>query len=511
MTNTLDNNKRIAKNTIFLYARMLLGLVVSLFTAKIILQALGTEDYGLNNVVGGVVTLFSIVTAVLNTATSRFLTIELGKGNLLEMRKVYMNSMSLYTILAILVVILEETIGLYFVNHTLVIPQDRIFACNVLYQTIVFSSMITLFLVPAGSLIITFEKMDVYAYFGVAEILAKSLVVCLVMVSPYDKLISLACLNLGIIILLSAIKIVYCKRTFREVFTYRLGWKKEIVRSMIGFSFWNLIGSAAYILRIQGVNMLLNVFFGAIVNAANAIAYQVNSAVNGFVTNFSTAVNPQITKLCAAEQYEQMKSLVFRSGKFTYYLLMVLCFPILFETDFILHLWLGDNIPDYTVIMTRLVLIISMIETFTYSIGCAVNAIGKVKYYQIVICSIMLLIFPIAWIMFKLGMPPYFGLIVYLFTSVVALLSRFYFMDKLLNISAWEYTKKVYYHTVLVSLLSIIIPLVICLIMEEGWKRFLLVCVTAEVANILVIWTMGLDGAEKSFLISMVNKVRYKK
>lgn len=507
---TSENNKRIAKNTVFLYVRMLLGLVISLFTARLILQALGVEDYGLNNVVGGVISLFAIVTGVLNSATSRFLTVELGKGNLIQMRNVYSNTMSLYSILALIIVVLEETVGLYLVNYTLSIPPERLFACNVLYQTIVLSSMFTLFLIPAGSLIIAFEKMNVYAYIGIGEIIAKCLVVYLVMISPLDKLISLACLNMLVIIALSVVKLVYCKKTFSNVFTYKLGWDKPLLRSMLGFSFWNLIGSAAYILRIQGVNILINVYFGAVVNAANAIAYQINSAVNGFVTNFSTAVNPQITKTCAAGQYEQMKSLIFRSGKFTYYLLMILCFPILFETEFVLHLWLGNNIPEFTVIMTRIVLVISMVETFTYSIGCAVNATGKVKYYQIVICSIMLLIFPITWIMFKMGMPPYYGLLVYLFTSITALLARFYFLEKILNISSWEYTKKVYSHTVLVSLVSIIFPFLVCNVMDDGWVRFMIVCLTIELANVAVIWTLGLDKDEKSFMLSVIKKVLHK-
>lgn len=488
---------------------MLLGMVVSLFTARIMLDALGITDYGLNNVVGGVITLFSILTAVLNSATSRYLTVELGKGNISAMRDIFKNSMSMYLVLALLVFILEETIGLYLVNYTLNIPPDRVFACNVLYQTVVLSSLLSLLVVPAGSLIIAYEKMDVYAYFGVGEIVARCLVVFLVVISPTDKLITLALINLILFIIINTWKITYCERVFYEVFTYQLGWNRTLVTSMVGFSFWNLIGSAAYVLRIQGVNILINVFFGAVVNAANAIAYQVNGAVGSFVTNFSTAVNPQITKTCAAGQYEEMKNLIFRSGKFTYYMLMMLCFPIILETDFVLHLWLGDNVPEYTVIMTRLVLIISMVETFTYSIGCAVNATGRVKYYQIVICSIMLLIFPIAWVLFRLGLPPYYGLVVYLITSIIALIARFYFMKKLLNISPFEYTKKVYLHTVLVSLLSIIIPMTIYYTMSDGWFRFIVVCLAVEFANILVIWIIGLDKSERAFLIRTINKLFY--
>lgn len=510
MPDNSENNKRIAKNTAFLYVRMLFGLVVTLFTARIILQTLGEEDYGLNNVVGGVIGLFSIVSTVLNSATSRFLTVELGKGNEVQMRKVYRNSMSLYAMLCAILFVLEETIGLYMVNYVLVIPENRLFACNVLYQTIVLSSLLSLFVVPASSLIIAYEKMNVYAYFGIGEIIARCFVVYFVMVSPYDKLISLALSNLMIFVVISGWKLAYSKRNFVSVYSNKLEWDKILIRSMVGFSFWNLIGSAAFVLRIQGVNILINIFFGAVVNAANAIAYQVNTAVNGFVTNFSTAVNPQITKSYASEQYEQMKTLIFRAGKFSFYLMMMLCFPILFETDYILHLWLGENVPEYTCIMTRLVLVISMIESFTYSIGCAVNTTGNVKYYQLVICTIMLLIFPIAWLAFKLGLPPYFGLVVYLFTSITALIARFYFMDKLLGIPPIEYIKKVYMHTILVSIFSLVVPLVLCINMDDGLLRFFIVCISVELSNIAVIWLLGLEQSEKLFMLSLLKKFSHR-
>ena len=510
MTTNQVDSKRIAKNTAFLYTRMLFGMAVSLFTARILLQALGIEDYGLNNVVGGVIGLFSIVTAVLNSATSRFLTVEIGRKNESAVRRIYQNSLSLYAILCFLVFILEETIGLYMINYTLTIPESRLFACNVLYQTIVLSSILSLLIVPAGSLLISYEKMDVYAYFGVGEIIARCLLVYLVMVSPFDKLISYAVLSLVILCIITFWKLLYCLKAFSNVCSNQLKWDKPLIRSMMGFSFWNLIGSAAFILRIQGVSILINVFFGAVVNAANAIAYQINGAVSSFVSNFTTAVNPQITKTCAAQQYDEMKSLIFRSGKFTYYLLMMLCFPILFETDFILHLWLGDDVPLYTVVMTRLVLLISMVETFTYSIGCAVNATGKVKYYQLVICSIMLLIFPLTWLVFKCGLPPYYGLVIYLLTSIISLIARFYFMKKLLFISPLEYTKKVYLHTLVVSVASLILPYLLYHFMQAGWLRFILLCLTVEISNFMVIWFFGLDSVEKNFLKSMVHKILHR-
>lgn len=501
------NNKRIAKNTFFLYGRMLFALFVNLFTARIILQALGVEDYGLNNVVGGVVSLFTILTGSMNTATSRFLTVELGKRDIPALRKVFSNAVNLHLVLAIIVVLLEETLGLYVVNEVLIIPDNRLLACDILYQTIVVSSFLTLVQVPCGALILSYEYMDVYAIVGVGEFVLRLIAVLLVMISPFDKLITLAVLYMFVSISVSLFQILYCRYKISEVFNLNRHIDRSLIRTMLGFSGWNLIGSAAFVLRIQGVNILLNMFFGAVVNAANAIAYQVNTAINGFVSNFSTAVNPQIIKSYSADEYEAMKSLIFRAGKFTFYLMMFLCFPVLLETDFLLHVWLGDNIPDYTIIMTRLILVISMVETFTYSIGCAINATGRIRNYQLVICGIMLSIFPITWILFRIGMPPYSGLGVYLFTSITALLARFYFMKHQLNITPSEYTRKVYMHTVLVSIISLVAPVSCVLLMADGWVRFLIVLFAATVSNAICIWCIGLDKSEKQFVKCIVNKI----
>ena len=489
---------------------MLFGLVVSLFTSRILLQALGVVDYGLNNVVGGVVTLFAIITACLNTATARFLTIELGKGNIVGMREIYSNTNTLYLFVGIITFLLEETIGLFIVNKVLVIPPTRLFACNVLYQTIVITSMLSLLKVPSGALIISYEKMDVYAYIGVADIILKCLIVYVVMITTYDKLIVYSIIHLLVVSLIIFYQLFYCKKQFANVYNLTLRYNKSLLRSMVGFSFWNIIGSAAFILRIQGVNVLLNIFFGPIVNAANAIAYQVNSAINGFVSNFTTAVNPQIIKSYSAQEFETMKNLIYRAGKFSYFLLLLLCMPILFETNYVLHLWLGDRVPDYTVIMTRLVLLIAMVESFTYSIGCAVNANGNIRNYQLVICGIMLTIFPMAWFMFKIGMPPYFGLIDYLITSIVALIARFYFMKHLLGIQPFDYINKVYYKVILVTLISIAIPFLYLFLTEESIFRFLTMVILVEICTILSIWLLGLDSKEKSLVYNYVRKLIHK-
>lgn len=504
------NNRRIAKNTLFLYFRMLLLMIISLYTSRVILRELGVEDYGIYNVVGGVLALFTFINGSLYSATSRFLTYELGKGDIAIMKKTFSNALALHLGLALIVIILGETVGLYIVNHVLIIPQERLFACNILYQTVIISTFFNLAQVPNGALIISYERMSFYAYIGIFDAVSKCVTAILIQYIDYDKLISLSLLNLIISVIVIIAQAIYCRQNFPEVFTISPHIDKTMSKKMLGFSFWSLIGAAAYMLRIQGVNIILNLFFGSVVNAANAIAYQVNNAVGGFVSNFSTAVNPQIIKSYASGEDSTLKKLLFRSGKFTFFLLMFLSFPLILETNFILHLWLGKDIPEYTIIMTRLVLIISMVESYTYSIGCAINATGNVKTYQTTISGIMLLIFPLSFILFQYGLPPYTALLVYLVTSILALVTRLYFIHKQLLISPSEYIKRVFLKTIPIAIGCILVPLLIINYMSESWPRFFATLIFSESINCLAIWIFGLDSSEKTFITQAIINIKYK-
>ena len=298
----------------------------------------------------------------------------------------------------------------------------------------------------------------------------------------------------------------YCKIKISTVFHITWHIDKKLTGSMLGYTTWSLIGSSANMLKNQGVNILINVFFGSVVNAANAIAYQVNHAVTNFTNNFTIAMNPQIIKTYAAEQHEDMKKLIFRGGKFSFYLLMFLCFPIIFETDYILSLWLGE-IPEYTSIFTRLVLILAMIESFTYSIGCAIQATGNIKYYQLIISGVTLLNFPVSYLFYKLGFPPQTALSVSIVISSTTLLLRLFFMKKLLNISPREYCNRVFIKIITVVLLCLPIPILIYVYMKDSFMRLIVITLSIFIVNVIVVTVIGVDKRERLFLKNALLKI----
>lgn len=505
------NNKTILKNTVYLYVRMLLGLIVSLITACVILEALGVVDFGLNDLVGGMVTLFSFVGATLSTSTSRFLSYSIGKGDQKDLSKIFSTAFYIHFIIGIIVVALGESLGVLLVNNVLEIPSDRLFACNVLWQTIVIGSFFSMIQVPLSSLVISYERMNIYAYIGMFDIFARLAIVYLVKYSPLDHLITLAGLNLIVCLIDFSFYFFYCKLQFPYIANLKVKRDKDTQKSILGFTGWSILGSLANMLRHSGLSILLNLFFGPIANAANAVAFRVNNAIMGFTSNFTMAVNPQITKSYAAQEYEGMKNLIFRAGKLTYYLLLVLCLPVVFECDYILHLWLGNDIPESSIIMTRLVLIISMVETFTYSIGCAIQATGKISKYQIVVSGIALLIFPVSYILFKLDFPVYSGLVIYLVCSTVALFVRLFFVKTLLNISPIEYVKSVFIKTFLVTIVTVIAPTILMVSLEDSVIRCVFIIIAIESIGMLSIWMFGLDQGERLFVKGLVNKVLKKK
>lgn len=479
---------------------MLFGLGVSLYTSRVTLHILGTEDFGLFNLIGGVLALFTFLNGTLYQATSRFITFELGKTNVESVRRVFTNSFSLHVITAAIVLLLGETIGLYFVNYILEIPENRLFACNILYQTVIISTCLSIGFMTNGALIIAHEKMSFFAITGLISVLAKLAIAIIIQFINWDQLIWLGILNLIVSVAIITWQCIYCFRTFPGEFSFNLKIERTLSKDMMHFSFWQLIGSLAFMLRMQGVSILMNLFFGAIANAANAIAYQVNGAVSGFVSNFTTAVNPQITKDYASGEYSTMRLLIYRAGKLSFYLLSILCGPIILNTDFVLTLWLGKDFPNYTIIMTQLVLIISIVESFTYSIGCAINATGKVKGYQLVICGIMLSIFPFTWLLFKLGFPPYAGLQVYLFTSIVALLSRLYFMKRDLGIVPGIYIRRVFLKTIPITIIATLIPYLSFQLYDSSFLWFFIKSAIFEMLLFGGIWTFGLEPNEKNWI-----------
>lgn len=495
MTTVSNNNKRIAKNTLFLYFRMMLTMFVSLFTSRVILNTLGIVDYGLNNVIAGVITLFAFLNGALGAASSRFLTFELAGENKEQVKKIFSTSFNIHFCMGIIIVLFCETIGLWLVNNILNIPPERLFACNVIYQFVIISAFLSTTQVPLYAIIISYERMNVYAYLGISDAILKLCIAYLITISTFDKLITLGVLNLIVVIGVYIFIHIYCKRNFSE-YTIAVSREKKLYKEMIGYSAWSLLGSSAGMLKNQGVNILMNIFFGPVVNAANAIAYQVNNALINFSNNFTTALNPQIIKSYANKDYDRMKSLVFRGGKFSFFLLMILSIPILLEANIILHIWL-KSVPGYAVILTRLVVLLTLIECFAVTIGTSIQATGKIRNYQIFVAGIYLLNFPITYISYKFGAAPTAALIILIVLALINIFIRLYFFNIYLGISIFDYIKNVLLKSVIVMLFSCIFPIMIYKLMDEGYVRLLIITVVSGVSSAICIYLLGLQKTER--------------
>lgn len=506
MASHTESNKRIMKNTLALYVRMILMMIVSLFTSRVILDTLGVEDYGTYNVVGGIISMFSAFSSMFSGAISRFLTYELGKHDIESRRlnDVFSTSVTIQIGIAVIFILVGETLGLYFLNYELVIPEGRIRAARWVLQCSIVTFAVNLVSVPYNAAIIAHEKMSAFAYISIFEVSMKLIIAYALYISPVDKLISYAILLMLLSITIRFIYGYYCKRNFSEC-RYRLKYDKTLLKEMSGFAGWNLLGSGAYILNTQGVNILINMFFGVTLNAARGIANQVDGAIMQFVNNFMTAVKPQITKSVAAGDYSYMESLVCRGSKFGYFLMLLFFVPIYVETPQILSIWL-KVVPEYTVSFVRLAMIASMIDLLGTTMSTAVIATGKVKEYYIVIGLFGLLVFPLTYVCYKLGCPPessYYSFIsVYMFLLFLKLRQA----HKLVGISILNYCIKVLLKIVPVTIFSLGLTMLASMFMAQSLNRVIVIAILSVLLNGVAIYFYGLNQSEKEFVRNIVYK-----
>ena len=499
MQNQSANNKRIAKNTLLLYVRMLFGMLVSLYTSRVILQTLGVEDYGVYNVVGGVITMFTFLNSAMSSATSRYITFEIGKGNMEQLKKVFSTALQIHAIIALLIVILGETVGLWFLMNELVIPNGRMDAAMWVYQCSIITAVVTIMSVPYNADIIAHEKMSAFAYISVLEIILKLLIVYLLVVLPFDKLKVYAILVLMVGLLIRYIYTRYCHKHFEEShYIHRID--KPLLKEMSSFAGWSFWGNLAGILYTQGLNMMLNIFFGPVVNAARGIATQIQGVVQQFVGNFQMALNPQITKTYASGELDKMHSLMFRSARFSFMLLFFLSLPIMLETNYILALWLGI-VPENTVIFARIIIAISLVYTIANPCVIANQATGKVKVYQAVVGGLLLLILPISYIVLKMGAPAYSVFIVHFCVESVAQFARMYMLRNMIDLPLWSYVKNIYLPIMGVVLLSVVLPMLVYSNMQEGFIRLLAVGMTCVISVAMTSLFIGMTRNERTFLI----------
>ena len=503
---TSDNNKRIAKNTLLLYVRMLFTMAVSLFTSRVILNTLGVEDYGINNVVGGIVTMFSVLSGSLSSSISRFITFELGKGNIERLKTIFSTGVNIQLGMSVLIIIIAEAVGIWFLNAKMNIPADRMVAANWVFQCAILTFVLNLLSVPYNAAIIAHEKMSAFAYISVVEVTLKLIIVYMLTISPFDRLKTYAVLLLCVGAVIRFIYGYYCKRHFEEC-TYHFVFDKPVLKEMTGFAGWNFLGNGAYMLNTQGVNILMNLYFGVAVNAARGIATQVDAALKQFVNNFTTAVNPQITKSYAQGDLDYMHKLVCRSAKFSAFLMMFFAVPIILETNTILTIWL-KTVPDYAVIFLQWIIISSFMDTvLANSLVTSMFATGKIKRYQIIVTTVGCLVFPLSWIAFKLGFEPQVGYILYFFIYTILLFVRLYLLKDMVKLPVMMYIREVLYKLAPVIVVGFAIPGILILTMDASWLRLILVCLLSVLVTAASEYFIGLSNKEKDFVAEKIKLV----
>ena len=504
-TQTSDNNKRIAKNTLLLYFRMLFMMVVSLYTSRVILNALGVEDFGIYNVVGGVVAMFTVISGSLSAAISRFITYELGKGDQSKLNKIFSASVTIQLLLSLIIVILIESVGVWFLNTKMTIPVDRMAAANWVLQFSIITFVVNLISVPYNAAIIAHEKMSAFAYISILEAMGKLAIAFLIMWSPIDKLIYYAILMCTVAIIVRFTYGHYCKKHFAEC-TYHFHWDKDILKQMFGFAGWNFIGASSTILRDQGGNIILNMFFGPSVNAARGIANQVNGAITGFVQNFMTALNPQITKSYAYGNYGYMMTLVFQGARLSFYMLLLLSLPVLVNTHYILVIWL-KLVPEHAVLFVQLILVFAMCESISNPLITAMLATGKIRNYQIVVGGMQLLNLPISYWCLQCGCIPESILIVAICISLGCLAARLFMLRNMIGLSIVLYVKDVILNILVVAAISVIIPYILTKYMSESFVTFVIISLLTVTCTIIAELCVGCSSEERLFIKDKISKV----
>lgn len=498
MTDTSANNKRIAKNTLLLYFRMLLIMAVTLYTSRIVLATLGVEDFGIYNVIGGVVAMFSVISGSLSSAISRFITYELGNGNNERLKVIFSSSVVIQVCLALLICILAEIGGVWFLNNKMNIPIERMDAANWVLQCSIVTFMINLISVPYNAAIIAHERMKAFAYVSILEAILKLAVVFALYLSSFDKLATYAVLLVAVALIIRLIYGFYCKKHFEEC-KFHFVYDRSVLRDIGGFAGWNFIGSASAVLRDQGGNIVINLFGGPVVNAARGIAFQVNNAISGFVTNFMTALNPQIIKSYASGNRDYMMTLIYQGARLSFYMLLLLSLPILVNTHYILDLWLR-NVPNHTVFFVQLVLIFAMSESISNPLVTAQHATGKIRNYQLIVGGLQLMNLPVSYVLLRMGIFPEMVIIVAIVFSQCCLAARLLLLRSMIGLSIRKYVMKVYLNVLIVTIISAIMPFFIGSQLEKSFMNFILLSLIAFICTGITIYYVGCNKTERQFI-----------
>lgn len=502
-----SGNSRIAKNTMVLYIRMIFVLLVSLYSTRAILNVLGVVDYGIYNVVAGFVSMFAFLNSSMTNTIQRFFNYEIGfsdKGNL---NKVYVTSIQIQAILGVLTVVLLEVVGMWYIKTKMVIPVERLTAAIYVFQLSVFSLFLLILQIPFAAAVIAHEKMGFYAVVSMTDAVLKLIIAIVLPFISYDRLIYYGVLMLLISLIDILLYYFYAKRSFREI-AYKHLYYKDLFKRMITFSGWNVLDSFAYTMQGQGLNMLMNAFYGPVVNAARGVAYQIQAALSGFTENIAVAFKPQLIESYAKDDHERTKSLMFSMSKLGYIMVYVLSLPISLEVEYILDIWLGGTVPNYTAIFTILVLLNMALGSLNIPISQTVQATGHIQRYQTIRSLIVTSALPLSWLALICGAPAYIIFVVLILVNMINQPISMYLLKKVFKYSYREYFSIVILPCFLFSIVAPILPIIIHLIMKESFGRLLLVCFVSVVISSILVYFVIMTKSEKMFFKVIID--RYK-
>lgn len=500
-----DSNKRIAKNTIYLYIRMIVIMLVSLYTARVVLIYLGIEDFGIYNLIGGVIVLLGFLHTALTNASQRFLTFEIGRNDNDKLKKTFSLILTSHLIISLFIFILAETIGLWFINTQLNIAEDRMTAVNWVYQFSVFTFVINIMRVPYNAMVVAYEEMSFFAMVSIIETGLKLAVVFLLPVINIDSLSLFGGLMFFVPVLSILMYISYCNKKF-EASKYVFHWDKKLFVQLTSFSGWSMMGATANIGALQGGNVLLNLFSGVVANASFGIATQVSTAVSTFSSNLLIAFNPQIIKNYSKGHLDSMFKLVLKASSYASYLVLLFAIPFLLNTELILNLWLKE-VPEYAVIFCQLMIVYQIIDVIQAPLGTLISATGKIKIYHLWLSALLIMNIPISWYLLKIGWEPYWVLLTRVALNFISSIIRSIHVRYLVNFPSWTY-----FSTVILRFLVVAVPAIgLSILAKQYFNDDLFGFIYSATLSVLitcsVIYLLGINKNERTFINGYVNKL----
>ena len=502
-----QDNKRLVKNTAYMYLRMAITMFVGLYTSRVVLQVLGVEDYGLYNVIGGIMAMFTFLNNAMVNTTSRFITVRLAKKNLMESTQIFNMAFLIHAFIAIIILVLGETVGLWYLQNKLVIPEGREMAAQWLYQLSVGTCLLSIIGVPFNATIVAHEKMNAFASIQIIDVFLKLAIVIALKFVQQDKLIFYGTLLASISLINFLLYFFYCRRSFTEV-KFQYYWDSSVFKEMMGFAGWALVGNFSYLFYTQGLNLMLNAFCGPAVNAARGIAVQVESVVKQFANNVQVSINPQILKTYATNEMQRMHTLICASSRYCYYLLFLISLPVMLEADFLLQLWLG-RVPEHTVTFIRLILVVVLLDAFINPMFTANLATGKLKQYYIPIFSLSFSFMFITYFTIKLTGIPESVFVCYLILNIIGVVVRVFVMNKQIQLKPVTYLKEAIGPVLFVTLLSAVLPFISHIVINGDWARFCVTSILSVLCVCAVAYFIGISKTERQYINQFVsNKIK---